>query len=194
MPEQTIFFKTDWKFQVEGIILQQSWFSWADSLSWSCWSHGAGMLCGCRGSDGGKFQVRTEMLWWSRLEQPACSLLALHNVDCSLYLLGATPRGGNTQGSGGERRSDAWWKMPAPVGHGEGKLSTPILKPWEIAGLPSVLKQDGHRNIKPKPVFTGTFPWQQLLSSVKPPELMIKLWAAHVLMSQMSQSSDRLMD
>lgn len=75
------------------------------------------------------------------------------------------------------------------------KWSFPILtlKPWETAGLPShLLKQDDHRDLELKPAFTETFPRQQLLSSVKPAELKIKLWAAHVLTSQVPQSSDRL--
>lgn len=62
MSEQTISFKIDLRFQVEWIILQQSWLRIIDSLSWSCWSDRAGMHRGCRDSDGRKFQVRTETL------------------------------------------------------------------------------------------------------------------------------------
>lgn len=62
MSEQTISFKIDLRFQVEWIILQQSWLRLIDSFSWSCWSDRAGMHRGCRDRDGGKFQVRTETL------------------------------------------------------------------------------------------------------------------------------------
>lgn len=120
--------------------------------------------------------------------------------DCSLYLLGASPRGGTPSALeergglllGGKCQHE--WDMKKESSALKWSFPILTLKPWEIAGLLSVLKQDGHRKIKPKPVFTETFPWQQLLSPVKPPELIIKLWAAHVPMSRVPQSSDRLTD
>jgi len=42
--------------------------------------------------------------------------------------------------------------------------------------------------------FTETFPRQQLLSPVKTPRLLIKPWAAHILMSEVPQTCDRLID
>lgn len=197
MSEQTISFKIDLGFQVERITLQQSWFRLLEP-----WGRDARWL---QGGDGEELQVRTEKLWCFAgavcSSQPAPCLsgqawpLAQRGIaasTCWMHLpegkhpvlcrRGALLLSGKCQHEWdiGKESSALKWSFPILT-----------LKPWETAGVSSVLKQDGHRNFRL--LFTETFPRQQLLCPVKPPEL-IKLRAARVLMSQVPQTSDRLVD
>lgn len=158
-------------------------------------------MCGCSDSDGGKFQVRTAMLWSSCLYWWTCSLL-VRPSSTSLHNVGLQPLPAEC--------TSQRCKHPVLQKEQEGLLfseecqhkwnterENPALSVCEKEPLPSSLLSSGKLQVLPlcwsKTVketlnsgtnFSLTFPRQQLLSPVKPPRLLIKLWAARILMPE----------